>query len=115
LHHRLVAADGSARDAMIAIEATEVASPHKSRKPVPVPPPGPRAGARPRPAPCRTPGPPAAPPDRSPIPLADNVTDGVAAVQASAFRARAAAGGVFDRLVLPPQAVPARRGPPVPR
>jgi hypothetical protein len=84
LHHRFVAADGSASDAMIALEATEVASTHKSRTLVAVRPPEPLAGA----------------PDRSPIPLADNVTDGVATVQASAIRARAAAGGVFDRLVL---------------
>jgi hypothetical protein len=83
LHHRFVAADGSASDAMIALEATEVASTHKSRTLVPVRPPEPLAGAK----------------DRSPIPLADNVTDGVATVQASAIRARAAAGGVFDRLV----------------
>jgi hypothetical protein len=83
LHHRFVAADGSASDAMIAIEATEVASTHKSRTLVPVRPAEPRAGA----------------PDRSPIPLADNVTDGVAAMQASAARARTAAGGAFDRLV----------------
>ena len=84
LHHRFVAADGSASDAMIALEATEVASTHKSRTLVAVRPPEPLAGA----------------PDRSPIPLADNVTDGVATVQASATRARAAAGGVLDRLVL---------------
>jgi hypothetical protein len=84
LHHRFVASDGSASDAMIAIEATEVASTHKSRALVPVRPAEPLAGA----------------PDRSPIPLADNVTDGVAAVQASAFRARAAAGGALERLVV---------------
>ena len=83
LHHRFVAGDGSASDAMIAIEATEVASTHKSRALVPVRPDEPLAGA----------------PDRSPIPLADNVTDGVAAVQASAFRARAAAGGALEGLV----------------
>jgi hypothetical protein len=83
LHHRFIASDGSASDAMIALEATEVASTHKSRALVPVRPAEPLAGA----------------PDRSPIPLADNVTDGVAAVQASAFRARAAAGGAFERLV----------------
>jgi hypothetical protein len=83
LHHRFVASDGSASDAMIALEATEVASTHKSRTLVPVRPAEPLAGA----------------PDRSPIPLADNVTDGVAAVQASAVRARAAAGGAFERVV----------------
>jgi hypothetical protein len=84
LHHRFVAADGAASDAMIAIEATEVASTQKAKTLVPVRPAEPLAGA----------------PDRSPIPLADGVTDGVAAVQASAFRARAAAGGAFGRFVL---------------
>jgi hypothetical protein len=93
LHHRFVASDGSASDAMIAIEATEVASTHKSRALVPVRPAEPLAGA----------------PDRSPIPLADNVTDGVAAVQASAFRARAAAGGALDRLVVRLQELLPRR------
>jgi hypothetical protein len=83
LHHRYLAADGRGSDAMIAFEATEVASTHRSRTLVPVRPAEPLAGA----------------PDRSPIPLADNVTDGVAAVQASATRARSAAGGVFTRLV----------------
>jgi hypothetical protein len=93
LHHRFVAADGAASDGMIAIEATEVASTHKSRALVPVRPAEPLAGA----------------PDRSPIPLADNVTDGVAAVQASAFRARAAAGGAVERLVVRMQELLPRR------
>jgi len=99
LHHRFVTADGSASDAMIALEATEVASTHKSRTLVPVRPAEPLAGA----------------PDRSPIPLADNVTDGVAAVQASAVRARAAAGGALERVVvraqdfLPRRTTPYRR------
>jgi hypothetical protein len=83
LHHRFFAADGNGSDAMIAFEATEVASTHRSRTLVPVRPAEPLAGT----------------PDRSPIPLADNVTDSVAAVQASAGRARNAAGGVFTRLV----------------
>jgi hypothetical protein len=83
LHHRFMAADGSGSDAMIAFEATEVASTHRSRTLVPVRPAEPLAGA----------------PDRSPIPLADNVSGGVAAVQASAARARTAAGGMFARLV----------------
>jgi len=83
LHHRFVAADGAGSDAMIAFEATEVASTHKSRSLVPVRPPEPLAGA----------------PDRSPIPLADNVTGGVAAVQASAVRARDAAGNAMTGLV----------------
>jgi hypothetical protein len=83
LHNRFFAADGSGSDAMIAFEATEVASTHRSRTLIPVRPAEPLAGA----------------PDRSPIPLADNVTGGVAAVQASATRARSAAGGLFTRLV----------------
>ncbi|HEY3164305.1 MAG TPA: hypothetical protein VGJ71_08085 [Candidatus Limnocylindrales bacterium] len=83
LHHRFIAADGAGSDAMIAFEATEVASTHRSRTLVPVRPAEPLAGA----------------PDRSPIPLADNVTGGVAAVQASAGRARDAAGGVLTRIV----------------
>jgi hypothetical protein len=93
LHHRFVTADGAASDAMIAIEATEVASTSKQRTLVPVRPAEPLAGT----------------PDRGPIPLADNVTDGVAAVQASAFRARVAAGGAFDRLVLRVQDLLPRR------
>ena len=83
LHHRFLAADGTGSDAMIAFEATEVASTQRSRTLVPVRPAEPLAGA----------------PDRSPIPLADNVSGGVAAVQASAARARTAAGGVFAQLV----------------
>ena len=83
LHHRYLAADGQGSDAMIAFEATEVASTHRSRTLVPVRPAEPLAGA----------------PDRSPIPLADNVTGGVAAVQASAGRARDAAGGILTRVV----------------
>jgi hypothetical protein len=83
LHHRFIAADGSGSDAMIAFEATEVASTHKSRNLVPVRPAEPLAGT----------------PDRSPIPLADNVTGGVAAVQASAERARTAAGSAVAGLV----------------
>ena len=66
LHHRFVAADGSGSDGAIAFEATEVSATSKSRTLVPVKPAEPLAGA----------------PDRSPIPLADNV---------------AAAGGRGDR------------------
>ena len=83
LHHRFLTADGTGSDAMIAFEATEVASTHRSRTLVPVRPAEPLAGA----------------PDRSPIPLADNVSGGVAAVQVSAARARTAAGGIAARLV----------------
>jgi hypothetical protein len=83
LHHRFLAADGSGSDAMIAFEATEVASTSRSRTLVPVRPAEPLAGA----------------PDRSPIPLADNVSGGVAAMQVSAARARTAAGGVLASVV----------------
>lgn len=83
LHHRFLGAGGAGSDAMIAFEATEVASTQRARTLVPVRPAEPLAGA----------------PDRSPIPLADNVSGGVAAVQASAARARTAAGGVFAGLV----------------
>ncbi|HEY0444289.1 MAG TPA: hypothetical protein VGC90_08710, partial [Candidatus Limnocylindrales bacterium] len=81
LHQRFVAADGRGSDGAIAFEATEVASTHKSRALVPVRPPEPLAGT----------------PDRSPIPLADPVAGGVAAVQAGARQAADAAGGAFGR------------------
>src|SRR5512147_128688 len=84
LHHRFVAADGAGSDGAIAFEATEVASTHKQRTLVPVRPAEPLAGA----------------PDRSPIPLADEVADGVAAVQAGATRARSAAGSALERAVI---------------
>ncbi|MGZ6340211.1 MAG: hypothetical protein ACXWMX_00015 [Candidatus Limnocylindrales bacterium] len=79
LHHRFVAEGGTGSDGAIALEATEVAATQKQRKLVPVWPAEPLAGT----------------PERSPIPLADQVTDGVAAVQASAGRARSAAGGLL--------------------
>src|SRR3954467_15702340 len=60
LHHRFLTGDGAGSDAMIAFEATEVASTQRSRTLVAVRPAEPLAGA----------------PDRSPIPLADNVTGG---------------------------------------
>ncbi len=83
LHHRFLAAEGAGSDAMVAFEATEVASTQRNRALVAVRPAEPLAGA----------------PDRSPIPLADNVTGGVAVVQASAARAHTAAGGAFAGIV----------------
>jgi hypothetical protein len=83
LHHRFVAGDGHGSDGAIAIEATEVAATQRTKTLVPVRPPEPLAGA----------------PDHSPIPLADEVVGGVAAVQAGAGRARNAAGGLFGRFV----------------
>ncbi len=83
LHHRFVVAGGEGSDGAIAFEAAEVAVTHKGRTLVPVRPAEPLAGAV----------------DRGPIPLADSVGDGVAAMQAGARQARAAAGGALQRVV----------------
>ena len=83
LHHQFVAADGSGSDGAIAFEATEVPSTSRARTLVPVRPAEPLAGA----------------PDRSPIPLADNVQAAGSAVTAAAGSARLAAGGALERLV----------------
>jgi hypothetical protein len=98
LHHRFVAADGSGSDGAIAFEATEVSSTARGRTLVPVRPSAPLAGA----------------PDRSPIPLADNVQAAGAAVSTAAGNARIAAGGAVERAVawiqgLMPQRKPAYR------
>ena len=95
LHHRFVAADGSGSDGAIAFEASEVSATSKSRTLVPVKPAEPLAGA----------------PDRSPIPLADNVAAAGGAVTAAAGSARAAAGGAMDRLVARLQDLMPRRKP----
>ncbi|HVA85773.1 MAG TPA: hypothetical protein VNF73_05545, partial [Candidatus Saccharimonadales bacterium] len=103
IHHRFIASDGIGSDGAIAFEATEVAATSRQRTLVPVKPPEPLAGS----------------PDGSPIPLADNVADGVAAVQAGAGRARTAAGGWFGRTLaglqdlLPRRSTPRRRVNPV--
>jgi hypothetical protein len=83
LHARFRAADGSGSDGAIAFEATEVAPTSRARTLVPVRPAEPLAGA----------------PDRSPIPLADNVQAASAAMSAAAGTAREAAGGAFERLI----------------
>ncbi len=93
LHHRCVEAGGTGSDGAIVLEAAEIAVTRSGRTLVPVRAPEPLAGA----------------PDRSPIPLADTVSGGVAAAQAGARRAQAAAGGAMGRLVLRLQdALPAR-------
>ena len=103
LHHRFVALDGTGSDGAVAVEATEVAATQKQRALGPVRPPEPRAGV----------------PDRSPIPLAEEVSGGVEAVQASAGRARSAAGGMLGRVLrrtqdlLPRRSTPHRRVNPV--
>jgi hypothetical protein len=83
LHHQFVVADGKGSDGAIAFEATEVSSTAKARTLVPVRPSAPLAGA----------------PDRSPIPLADNVQAAGLAVSAAAVNARSAAGGAVQRAV----------------
>ncbi len=83
LHARFVAADGAGSDGAIAFEATEVATTTRARTLVPVRPAEPLAGA----------------PDRSPIPLADNVQAASAAMTNAAGNARSAAGGALERVV----------------
>ena len=83
LHHRFIAADGTGSDGAIAFEATEVSATTKQRKLVPVKPAEPLAGM----------------PERSPIPLADSVTAGAAAVTQSARQATSAAGGAAGRFL----------------
>ena len=82
LHERFVAAEGSGSDGAIAFEATEVSSTSRAKTLVPVRPAEPLAGA----------------PDRSPIPLADNVQAAGIAVTAAAGSAKTAAGSAIDRL-----------------
>jgi hypothetical protein len=95
LHARFVAADGSGSDGAIAFEATEVAQTSRSRTLVPVRPDEPLAGA----------------PDKSPIPLADNVQAASAAVTRSAGNAKTAAGGALERIVARAQELLPRRRP----
>jgi hypothetical protein len=95
LHHRFVAADGSGSDGAIAFEATEVSSTSRARTLVPVRPAEPLAGA----------------PDRSPIPLADNVQAASVAVSAAAGSARSAAGNAIERSFARVQDLMPRRKP----
>jgi hypothetical protein len=95
LHHRFISADGSGSDGAIAFEATEVSSTSRSRTLVPVRPAEPLAGA----------------PDRSPIPLADNVQAAGLAMSAAAGNAKTAAGGALDRLAARVQDLMPRRKP----
>jgi hypothetical protein len=83
LHHLFVAGDGNGSDAILAVEATEIAVTRAERKLVPVRAPEPLAGA----------------PERSPIPLADPLVGAASAVQDRAREARAAAGGAVFSLV----------------
>jgi hypothetical protein len=83
LHQRFRSAEGAGSDGAIAFEATEVAPTTRGRTLVPVRPAEPLAGA----------------PDRSPIPLADNVQAAGAAVSAAAGSAREGLGSAAQRLV----------------
>ena len=95
LHHRFVAAEGSGSDGAIAFEATEVSATARQRTLVPVRPAEPLAGA----------------PDRSPIPLADNVQAAGTAVRAASANAKTAAGGALERVVVRAQDLLPRRRP----
>jgi hypothetical protein len=95
LHQRFRSAEGAGSDGAIAFEATEVAQTTRGRTLVPVRPAEPLAGA----------------PDRSPIPLADNVQAAGAAVSAAAGNAREGLGSATSRLVARFQDVLPRRRP----
>ncbi|MEO7664129.1 MAG: hypothetical protein ABIV26_03320, partial [Candidatus Limnocylindrales bacterium] len=95
LHRRFAEAGGTGSDGGLVLEASEINVTRSPRTLVPVRPPEPLAGA----------------PDRSPIPLADSVSGGVAAAQAGARRAGTVAGGVLERLVVRVQDSMPRRSP----
>ena len=95
VHHRFVAAGGSGSDGALAIEAAEVAATSQRGRLVPARPPEPLAGT----------------PDRSPIPMADSVGGGVAAVSAGATKAKSAAGSAMGGAVARFQDLLPRRGP----
>ena len=103
VHHRFIAADGTGSDAAIALEAAEVAPTYKRSELVPVQADDRLAGS----------------PERSPIPLADSLSGGVAAMSGGASRARRAAGGaargglIRIQDVLPHRAEPSRTVTPV--
>ena len=99
LHHLFVAAGGEGSDAVLTIEATEVSLSRVEHKLVPVSPSEPLAGA----------------PERSPIPLADQITGAATAIGDRAVAARLAirdgisrtVGGVLD--VMPRRGTSYRR------
>src|SRR4029078_6881585 len=100
LHQRFKASDGAGSDGAIAFEATEVEPTSRGGILVPVRPAEPLAGA----------------PERSPIPLADNVQAAGAAVASAADSARTVAGSAFARQIarlrdlVAPRNAPYRRG-----
>ena len=94
LHHRFVAAGGTGSDAALALEAGEVSATARRGRLVPASAPEPLAGL----------------PDRSPIPLADSVGGGVAAVSSGASRVRSAVGSAIAGLADRVQDLLPRRG-----
>jgi hypothetical protein len=95
VHRAFVEAGGTGSDSALAIEAAEVAATSQRGRLVPARPPEPLAGT----------------PDRSPIPLADSVGGGVAAVSGGASRARSAAGTAMGGAVARLQDLLPRRSP----
>ncbi|MFH1475772.1 MAG: hypothetical protein ABIG85_07940 [Chloroflexota bacterium] len=95
IHGLFTAAGGVGSDGAIAIEAVEVSSTGQRGRLVPARPPEPLAGT----------------PDRSPIPLADAVGGGVAAVSSGASRARSAASHAVGVAITRLQELLPRRGP----
>ena len=97
LTRRFTEVGGAGSDGGLILEVAELSAVRSGRTLVAVKPPEPLAGL----------------PDRSPIPLADTVSGGVAAAQAGARRVRSAAGGALGRLIGRVQdAMPTRsRGP----
>ena len=83
LQQRFAEAGGTGSDGALVLEVAEAPPVRPGRTLVAVRPPEPLAGA----------------PDRSPIPLADSLSGGVAAAQAGARRARLAAGGAAGRFI----------------
>ncbi len=94
VHARFAASDGRGSDSALAFEATEVGATFKQKTLIPVHPAEPLAGS----------------PDRGPLPLADSMAAGAAAVGGGAARARNAAGNWFQRLVWSLQDALPRRG-----
>ncbi|MFH0751849.1 MAG: hypothetical protein V2B17_08430, partial [Chloroflexota bacterium] len=95
IHGRFTAAGGAGSDGAIAIEAVEISSTSQRGRLVPARPPEPLAGSA----------------DRSPIPLADSVGGGVAAVSSGVSRARSAAGSAIAGAITRLQELLPRRGP----
>lgn len=83
LHHQLVAEGADGSDALLVIETAEVPATRVEHHLVPVRPAEPLAGA----------------PERSPIPLADSVAEGVTAVRGTAGRAGDAGASALAALV----------------